>query len=98
MNILLALLIGVVTIHDLRHVVQVGMVTRRYRVPLGVLSTLAVVARQWLMWTAHLAHRPWHVVAYATLGHTLIMYLYSLDIEAIRRASALVADREQEGA
>lgn len=84
---LLALLVGIATVHDLRHLVQVAKVVRAYRLPLCVLSSLAVILRQAFLWWSYLGNHLIVLLLSAGLGQTLILLAYRVDIRAVRLAA-----------
>lgn len=92
---LLALVVGVATLHDLRHLVQVAKVVRAYRLPLCVLSSAAVIARQAFLWWSYLRGHEILLLISAGIGQMLILLAYRIDLGAVRFASQHTEQRQQ---
>lgn len=73
--------------HDLRHLLQVARVIHTLRLPLGLLSTAAVLVRLPLLWWAYLSDHPILLLLCAGLGQALILLAYRIDLATIHYVS-----------
>lgn len=87
MGVLLAIIVGVVSLHDLRHLLQCAKVIMQYRLPLFVLSSFVVVVRLVVTWWAYLNNHPWLTIIAAGVGQTLVMLAYGFDVSAMHHAA-----------
>lgn len=92
---LLALVVGVATFHDLRHLVQVAKVVHAYRLPLCVLSTAVVTVRIAALWWSYWSGHVVVLLVSAGIGQILILLAYRVDLGAVRFATERAERKRQ---